>query len=116
MAHGKNGGTRLTRPSRNSTLAWVAASFLSLLYFATSLVVVVNSFVWTATFPSLWYAVQRVIYWPFQPYWDFTVSVLGGPETPYQTYALISRSPFLVAPIIVWIAALRHFRIRQRTG
>ncbi|MDO8671926.1 MAG: hypothetical protein Q7O66_10920, partial [Dehalococcoidia bacterium] len=91
-----------TRPSRNNALAWGSAGFLALLYFATSLVVVVNAFVWTATFPSLWYTVQRVLYWPFGPYLDFAVSLLGGPDVSYQIFVLIARLPFLVVPIIVW--------------
>lgn len=113
MAPGRNGGTRLTHPSRNSAIIWAVASFLALLYFVTSVLVVVNSFVWTATFPSSWYTLQKVIYWPFQPYWDLMASLLGGPEITYQTYALVSRSPFLVAPVVVWAAALRHFVLRR---
>src|SRR3990172_9416408 len=96
MALGKSGGTILTRRSRSSLIAWSLASSVALLYFVTSLVVVINSFVWMATFPSLWYALQKVLYWPFQPYLDFTLAVLGGREISYQTYALLARSPFLI--------------------
>ncbi len=93
--------------SRNNRIAWAVVSAAALLYFITSLAVVVGAFVWLGIFPGFWYATQKALYWPFQPYLDVTLSVFGGPDIPYPTYAIISRSPFLIVPILIWIGLLR---------
>lgn len=110
MLRGTSGAMTPACRSRNNRIAWAIASVVALLYFISSLTVVVGSYVWLGIFPDSWYAIQNVLYWPFQPYVDFTLSVMEGPEVPYQVYALISRSPFLLVPVLVWITAVRRVR------
>lgn len=95
-------------------MVWAVASAAALLYFVTSLTVVVSAFIWLGTWPSFWYALQKVLYWPFQPYFGFTLSALGDKEISYQVYALISRAPFLVVPVLVLIVALPRMRSKGR--
>jgi len=74
---------------------------LAFLYFITSAVVVINAFIWLPTFPDFWYAVQRVIYWPWQPYFALAYALIGRTSIPYWAYALLTRAPFLVGSVIV---------------
>jgi uncharacterized membrane protein YdjX (TVP38/TMEM64 family) len=88
--------------------AWPLASLIALPYFVTSLVVVLNSVgnatgaVWLPSFPSAYYAFARLIYLPFSPYFALLSPLQANPGVGYTTYALISRAPFLVAPLLIW--------------
>jgi hypothetical protein len=84
-----------------SWLVGALVSFVAFLYLITSAVVVINAFVWLPTFPSFWYAMQRIIYWPWQPYFDLAYAVLGRSNISYRAYAILIRAPFLVVPIAV---------------
>lgn len=98
--------------SRNNTIAWAAASAAALLYFVTSLVAVIGAFLWVGIWPEFWYAMQKAIYLPFQPYFNITLSVMGRAEIPFPVYAVVSRLPFLVVPALIWAIALRRSRSR----
>ena len=52
-------------------------SLIAFLYLVTSAVVVINAFVWLPTFPAFWYDVQRIIYWPWQPYFALAYALSG---------------------------------------
>ncbi|MDO8751711.1 MAG: hypothetical protein Q7K03_11325 [Dehalococcoidia bacterium] len=82
-------------------------------YFATSAVVIVNAFVWLPSFPSGWYRMQEILYWPFQPYFALASNVLGRASVPYGVYATVTWSPFLLASIAVAVALLRRQRRTQ---
>src|SRR3989304_5516879 len=62
-------------------------------HFLTSAVVIVNAFVWLPTMPSAWYQVQRILYWPFQPYFALALDLLGRPNISYPVYATVTWSP-----------------------
>lgn len=83
-------------------------------YFATSAVVAINGFVWLPTLPSAWYRVQDVLYWPFQPYFDLMLTLLGNSEIPYNVYAVLTRIPFLVLGLAILLVASRRRRRRRR--
>ncbi len=85
-------------------------------YFLTSAVVVVNAFVWTPTLPSVWYQLQHILYWPFQPYFALATRLLGGASTPYSVYAVVTRVPFLVLSIVGAVALVRSGRVRRAGG
>lgn len=110
MRHGTNGEMTPVCRSRSNTIIWAAVSAAALLYFVTSLVAVLGAFVWVGIWPEFWYAMQKAIYSPFEPYLSFTLAVMGGPGVPFPMYAIVSRLPFLVAPVLVWIVALRRSR------
>mgnify|MGYP001578308001 CR=1 FL=1 len=77
-------------------------------YFLTSAVVIVNAFVWLPTMPSAWYQVQRILYWPFQPYFALALHLLDKPSISYTVYATVSWSPFLLLSIALLVALLRR--------
>jgi len=87
--------------SRTTWLGGTLVGVIAFLYLVTSVVVVVNAFVWLPTLPPFWYDVQRIIYWPFQPYFDFAFSVLGRSNISYGAYAIVTRAPFLVVSLAV---------------
>ena len=90
------------------SLLVILADLLAFLYFVTSGVVVINAFVWLPTLPSFWYAIQRVIYWPWQPYFDLTYALLGRLSISYGVYAVVTRTPFLVVPLAIVVLAVRR--------
>ncbi|MEK7777482.1 MAG: hypothetical protein AAB303_02515 [Chloroflexota bacterium] len=83
-------------------------------YFATSAVVIANAFVWLPSFPTGWYRIQEILYWPFQPYFALATRLLGGSSVPYGVYATVTWSPFLLASIAVAVVLLRRRRRTQR--
>ncbi len=94
--------------SRTTLLVGTLVSLIAFLYFVTSAVVVINAFVWLPTFPSFWYDIQRIIYWPWQPYFDLVYAVLGRSSVSYGTYAIVTRAPFLVVPLAIMGLTLRR--------
>lgn len=86
---------------------------LCLGYFATSAVVLVNAFTWLPALPPPWYAVQKVLYWPFGWYFDLLEAWLGGSSIPYPLYALAVRGPFLLLSLAGLIALPRRRSRRQ---
>ena len=84
------------------------ACLLGMAYFLTSAVVIVNAFVWLPSMPSAWYQVQRILYWPFQPYFTLALHLLDRPSISYAVYAIVSRSPFLLLSIAIPVALLRY--------
>ena len=72
---------------------------VSLAYLLTSSVVIVNAFVWLSILPSAWYAVQRVLYWPFQPYFSLMGRLMGSPSISYSTYVLVSWAPIALVSL-----------------
>lgn len=99
------GGGRLLAKS----LLWLVC----LAYFATSLVVIANAFVWLPTMPSAWYQVQRILYWPFQPYFALASYLLGRSSISYAVYAVVTWSPFLLVSTAVAVALLRRIDRRN---
>lgn len=87
--------------SRTTLLVGTLVSLIAFLYFVTSAVVVVNAFVWLPTFPAFWYAIQRIMYWPWQPYFDLAYALLGRSSISYGAYAVVTRAPFLVVPLVI---------------
>ncbi len=77
-------------------------------YFATSAVVIANAFVWLPSFPTGWYRIQEILYWPFQPYFALASHVLGRASVSYGVYATVTWSPFLLVSIAVAVALLRR--------
>lgn len=82
-------------------------------YFVTSLVVIINGFVWMPGLPSLWYDLEKVMYIPFRPYLDLMFKVLGPVDISYQVYALITRSPFIIIPLGAVFFTLWRTRFRS---
>ena len=82
--------------------------FLAFAYFITSAVVLVNAFVWLPSFPSAWYEMQDILYWPFQPYFSLALRVLGDPSIPYSTYAITTRAPILLMAAGIAVILLRY--------
>jgi hypothetical protein len=82
-------------------------------YIATSALVAINGFVWTPTLPSVWYRMQDILYWPFQPYFDLMLRLLGEMDMPYSAYALVTRVPFLILGLVLLIAVSRRSRRRR---
>lgn len=91
-------------PSRALLTSLVGVVCLA--YFLTSAVVLVNAFAWLPSMPSAWYQMQRVLYWPFKPYFSLASALLGGSSIPYTVYAVVAWSPFLVvsmaAALCLW--------------
>ncbi|HIC89473.1 MAG TPA: hypothetical protein EYP04_08735 [Anaerolineae bacterium] len=83
------------------------------LYLVTSGIVVVNGFVWLPTMPSFWYDVEAVMYWPFQPYFDLAFALLGHLDLPYWAYALLTRAPFFLIPLLILVGAVRSIKKRR---
>ena len=94
--------------SRTTLLLGTLVSLLAFLYFVTSAVVVINAFVWLPTFPSFWYDMQRIIYWPWQPYFDLAYALLGRSSISYGAYAIVTRAPFLVVPLAIMGLTVRR--------
>lgn len=82
-------------------ITWLAINLIAFLYFITSAVVVINAFIWLPTLPPFWYAMQRIIYWPWQPYFAFAYALLGWSSISYGTYAVVTRAPFLGVPLAI---------------
>ncbi len=91
-----------------SRTLWLVVLIASLLYLVTSLVVVINTFVWMPSFPSIWYGMESIIYFPFRIYMDVMYGLLGKTSISYQEYALIVRGPILVASVAAFIISLRR--------
>ncbi|MBI2854751.1 MAG: sulfurtransferase [Chloroflexi bacterium] len=91
---------------------------LSLAYFATSGVVVVNSFTWLPSFPSAWYRAQGILYWPLGPYQYLMANVLGGPGIPYQAYVAAAWGPFFLLSLaaLIFIPRWRRNRPKKQTA
>jgi len=87
----------------------ILANLIAFLYFVTSAVVVINTFIWLPTLPSLWYAVEGIIYWPFRPYFDLAYALLGRSSISYGAYAVVTRVPFLAVPIAIMGLTVRRF-------
>ncbi|HEX2036096.1 MAG TPA: TVP38/TMEM64 family protein [Chloroflexota bacterium] len=102
-------------------ILWPLAAVVALLYFLSSLVVVLNSIgnatgvVWLPSFPSWYYGLTRLLYWPFGWYFAVLGPLQADPRVSYSTYALISRAPFLLIPPVIWALALIRGR-RARGG
>jgi len=94
--------------SRTTLLGGALVSAIAFLYFVTSAVVVINAFVWLPTFPAFWYDMQRIIYWPWQPYFDLAYAVLGRTDVSYQVYAVLTRTPFLAVPLTIMALTARR--------
>lgn len=92
------------RPRRLPS-GWLLASLAASAYLFTSLVVVLNSVgnatgvVWLPSFPRWYYDASRVLYWPFQPYFQALAPLQANPSVSYAAYAAVSRLPFLVVPL-----------------
>ena len=82
-------------------ITWLVINLIAFLYFITSGVVAINAFIWLPTFPAFWYAMQRIIYWPWQPYFDLAYALLGRSSISYGAYAVVTRAPFLVVPLAI---------------
>ncbi len=114
--HGSSLGGRSLDGSAARRRGWLIASLVALLYFLSSLVVVLNGIgnatgvVWLPSFPSWYYAAVRVLYWPFTPYFALLAPLQANPEVTYSAYAVISRAPFLIVPPIIWAMALSRGR------
>ena len=89
-------------------MSWLVINLIAFLYFITSAVVVINAFVWLPTFPSFWYAMQRIIYWPWQPYFDLAYTLLGRSSISYGAYAVVTRAPFLTASMAIMALTARR--------
>ncbi|MBI4282498.1 MAG: hypothetical protein HY672_03300 [Chloroflexi bacterium] len=100
--------SRTQKKGRISLLLKGMAWLVGMAYFLTSAVVIVNAFVWLPTMPSAWYQVQRILYWPFQPYFALALDLLGRPNISYPVYATVTWSPFLLLSIVLPIALLRR--------
>lgn len=94
--------------NRTTWLLGTLVNLIAFLYLVTSAVVVINAFVWLPTFPAFWYAMQRIIYWPWQPYFDVAYAVLGRSSISYGAYAVVTRAPFLVVPLAIMGLTMRH--------
>lgn len=94
--------------SQKPWLVEILVGLIAFLYFVTSMVVVINAFVWRPTLPSFWYAVEGIIYWPFGPYFDLAYALLGRSSISYGAYVIVTRAPFLALPIaITWLTVRR---------
>ncbi|MBI2859391.1 MAG: hypothetical protein HYX90_09970 [Chloroflexi bacterium] len=89
------------------TTVKVLLSLLSLAYLLTSAVVIVNSFAWLPGMPEAWYGVQRVLYWPFQPYLALIGKLMAGPSIGYREFTVASRAPFVVISLAALIFIVR---------
>jgi len=69
---------------------------------------VANAFVWLPTFPDLWYDLRSLIYGPFRPYFDYTVSTLGRADFPYSVYTVMTQAPFVVVSLVILGLSLRR--------
>ena len=107
------GGTRAGANMRNTMLKMVLW-LVSLAYLLTSGVVSVNAFAWLPTLPSAWYVVQRVLYWPFQPYFELMARLLGSPFIPYSTYVLVSWAPIALVSLVLVLVLLGFGRKKKR--
>ncbi|GEM_PF-5001112 len=106
-------GKRVPAAILKTLLGLLAAAYL-----LTSSVIIVNAFAWLPGLPEAWYAMQKALYWPFQPYLALMGKVLGNPSISYSTFVIASRAPFIVASTIVLFLLLRRKRERgqDRTG
>lgn len=91
----------IRRWDRITLLIVILVNLTAFLYLITSAVVVINAFVWLPTFPPFWYAIQRIMYWPWQPYFDLAYALLGRSSISYGVYAVVTRAPFLVVPLVI---------------
>ncbi len=94
------------RKSRVRTAFAILLGIIGLGYLATSAVVIVNSFVWLPSLPSAWYSFENLLYWPFQPYFDLTLSMLGTSDIPYNVYAAVTRAPFVLFAAVLLIITI----------
>lgn len=92
---------------------WGLLGLSALYYIVTSLVVVVNGLVWLPTMPSSYYAVEKVMYWPAQPYFDAVYALLGRIDMPYAAYAALTRAPFVLG--FGFLLALAVKRLLRRS-
>jgi uncharacterized membrane protein YdjX (TVP38/TMEM64 family) len=104
-------------PSRSRRRwVWPLASLIALPYFVTSLVVVLNSIgnatgvVWLPSFPSAYYAFARLLYLPFSPYFALLSPLQANPSVSYTAYAIVSRLPFLLIPLVIWGVTFHRWR------
>ena len=88
--------------------ALIVAGPIALLYLITSVLVVINGFVWLPSMLSLWYDVEAVLYWPFRLYFDLAFDLLSDANIPYWAYALVTRLPFLVIPLLILTGLARR--------
>jgi uncharacterized membrane protein YdjX (TVP38/TMEM64 family) len=101
---------------------WPLASLIALPYFVTSLVVVLNSIgnatgaVWLPSFPTAYYAFARLLYLPFSPYFALLSPLQANPGVSYTTYAVVSRAPFLILPLLIWGFTFLRWRATRTPG
>jgi uncharacterized membrane protein YdjX (TVP38/TMEM64 family) len=111
---------------RQTTLLWALALMVAVPYLVTSLVVVLNSAgsgngtVWLPSFPAWYYAAQRALWAPLQPFVALFDGYRSTPNVTYAQYTLASRGPVLALSLAVFgtslFALIRRSRLRLRRG
>lgn len=96
-----------------SRLLWGLVGLGALYYLVTSLVVVINGFVWLPSFPSAYYALERAMYWPTQVYFAAVYAILGRADMPYAAYAALTRAPLVLAFGFILGLAIRRLARRS---
>src|SRR3972149_106421 len=111
----QDNGSQSRRKWRGLPVAWKIVLWpVSLAYLLTSSVVIVNAFAWLPTLPSAWYVVQRVLYWPFQPYFELMARLLGSPSISYSTYVLVSWAPIMLVSLVLVLGLPGFGRKKKR--
>lgn len=110
-AAGKHGEHEAGR--RGTPIWWVILWPVSAAFLATSIVVVINAFVWLPGLPSAWYTMQRALYWPFQPYFKLVGHLLESPSISYGTFVVISRAPFIAGAVAVMTALVKYKKTKR---
>lgn len=108
-------------PNRWAQWGWLLAGLAALLYFLSSVVVVLNSVgnangsVWLPSFPAWYYTATHLLYWPFQPYFRLLAPLQQNPAITYSTFTLVSRGPIIiVALLVLGVAIVRAWPRRRR--
>lgn len=86
---------------------------VAIAYLLTSIVIVINAFVWLPGLPSAWYTMQRALYWPFQPYLKLMGQVLGSPSISYGTFVVISRAPFIAGAVAIIVVLAKRRKTKR---
>ncbi len=86
---------------------------VAIAYLLTSIVIVINAFVWLPGLPSAWYTIQRALYWPFQPYLKLMGQLLGSPSISYGAFVLISRAPFIIGTVAIMVVLIKRMKTKR---
>ena len=78
---------------------------LSAIYFVTGLYELLKANFWVVELPSAWYALNRVLYFPFSPYHNLVRDALMESSISYEGFTYIMWGPLVAIFLVVFIGA-----------